>query len=55
LGKSLNQPIREHLESFTRRDQAEQDIEELDALSNPPQGDSRGWRFDREEIHERAI
>lgn len=54
MGKSLNQLIREHLESLTRRDQAEQDMEELFALSDPPQGDSRGWRFNREELHERA-
>lgn len=54
MGKSLNQLIREHLESLTRRDRADRDMEELYSLSNPPQGDSRGWRFDREELHERA-
>ena len=54
MGKSLNQLIREHLESLTRRDQAHRDLEELYSLSNPAQGDSRGWRFNREELHERA-
>jgi hypothetical protein len=54
LGKSLNQLIREHLESLTRRDQTDRDMEELYALSEPARGDSRGWRFDREELHERA-
>ena len=54
MGKGLNQVIREHLESLAQRDQADRDIEELFALSNPPQGSSRGWRFDREELHERT-
>ncbi|HEX7181785.1 MAG TPA: hypothetical protein VF756_08090 [Thermoanaerobaculia bacterium] len=54
MGKSLNQLIREYLESLIRRNQAELDMEELFALSDPPQGDSRGWRFDREKVHERA-
>jgi hypothetical protein len=54
MGKSLNQVIREHLESLAQRDQADRDMEELFALSDPPQGDSRGWHFDREELHERT-
>jgi Family of unknown function (DUF6364) len=54
MGKSLNQLIRDHLESLTRRDQADQEMKELYSLSDPPQGDSRGWRFNRDELHERA-
>lgn len=32
---------------------AHQDLDEFDHLSNPPHGDSAGWRFDRAELHER--
>lgn len=54
MGKSLNQVIREYLEQFTALDDAERDMRELRKLSDPPQGDAQGWRFDREELHERA-
>ena len=50
MNKSLNQMIREYLERLTARDDAKRDIEELERLSLPAQGDSRGWRFDRDEI-----
>lgn len=50
MGKSLNQLIREHLQRLTALDDVEADLDELRRLSEPPQGDSRGWRFDREEL-----
>ena len=53
MGKSVNQIVREHLEQLASRDQAERDVEELRRLSAQSEGRSRGWRFDREEIHER--
>ena len=52
LGKSLNQLIRDYLQSLTGGDDAERSIEEFRRLSG--QGNSRGWRFDRDEIHERS-
>ena len=52
LGKSLNQLIRDYLQSLTGGDDAERSIEEFLRLSG--QGNSRGWRFDRDEIHERS-
>lgn len=52
LGKSLNQLIRDYLESLAGGDDAERSIEELRILSG--RGHSRGWRFDRDEIHERS-
>jgi hypothetical protein len=52
LGKSLNQLIRDYLHSLTSGDDAERSIEEFRRLSG--QGNSRGWRFDRSETHERS-
>jgi len=52
LGKSLNQLIRDHLQSLVGGDDPENSIEEFKRLSG--QGHSRGWRFNRDEIHERS-
>jgi len=52
LGKSLNQLIRDYLQTLAGGDDAERSIEEFKRLSG--QGHSRGWRFDRNEIHERS-
>lgn len=52
LGKSLNQLIRDHLQSIVGADDPEGSIREFKQLSG--QGHSRGWRFDRDEIHERS-
>lgn len=52
LGKSLNQLVRDYLERLAGRDNAESSIEEFTRLSG--KGDSRGWRFNRDEIHERT-
>jgi hypothetical protein len=54
MGKSVNQLVREHLEQITRRDRAERDVEELRRLSSEGGGRSRGWKYDRDEIHERS-
>ena len=52
LGKSLNQLIRDYLQTIATGDDAERSIEEFEQLSG--QGHSRGWRFNRDEIHERS-
>ncbi len=52
LGKSLNQLVREYLERLAGSDDPERWIEEFEHLSDG--GHSRGWRFDRDELHERA-
>ena len=52
LGKSLNQLIRDYLKRLAGGDDPEQSIEEFKRLSG--QGHSRGWRFNRDEIHERS-
>ncbi len=52
LGKSLNQAIRDYLDVLGGADDAEASIEEFKRLSG--RGDSRGWRFNRDEIHDRT-
>ncbi len=52
LGKSLNQLVRDYLQSVAGGDDPERSIEELRKLSG--RGHSRGWRFNRDEIHERS-
>ncbi|HSM91414.1 MAG TPA: DUF6364 family protein [Anaeromyxobacteraceae bacterium] len=52
LGKSLNQLVRDYLERVAGGDDPERSIEELRKLSGS--GHSRGWRFDRDEIHGRS-
>jgi hypothetical protein len=52
VGKSLNQMIRDYLQKLAGGDDAERSIEEFERLSGG--GHSQGWRFDRDEIHERS-
>lgn len=51
LGKSLNQLIRDYLQTLADGD-PERSIEEFKRLSG--RGNSRGWRFNRDEIHDRS-
>jgi uncharacterized protein DUF6364 len=51
LGKSLNQLIRDYLQKLAGGDDPERSIEEFKQLSG--RGHSRGWRFNRDEIHGR--
>lgn len=51
LGKSLNQLIRDYLEGLAGGDNPERSIAEFRGLSG--RGHSRGWRFNRDEIHNR--
>ena len=51
LGKSLNQMIRDYLQTVAGGDDAERSIAEFKRLSG--KGDSRGWKFNRDEIHSR--
>ncbi|MGA2905772.1 MAG: DUF6364 family protein [Candidatus Korobacteraceae bacterium] len=52
LGKSLNQLIRDYLQTLAGGDDPERSIAELKRISG--RGHSRGWRFNRDEIHERS-
>jgi hypothetical protein len=51
LGKSLNQLVRDYLQTIAD-DDPERSIEEFKRLSG--RGNSRGWRFNRDEIHDRS-
>jgi hypothetical protein len=51
-GMSLDQLIRQYLEDLTDLPSAEAEIAEFRRLSG--QGSSQGWRFNRDEIHERS-
>jgi hypothetical protein len=51
LGKSLNQLIRDYLQTLAGGGDAERSIEEFKRVSG--QGHSQGWRFNRDEIHSR--
>ena len=53
-GKSLNQLVREYLQTLSASGDPEAEIQELRNLSRRGKGRSRGWQFDRDEIHERA-
>ena len=52
LGKSLNQMIRDYLQKVAGADNPERSIDEFERLSG--RGNSRGWRFNRNELHERS-
>lgn len=52
LGKSLDQLVRDYLQKLAGGDDPERSIEEFKRLSGG--GHSRGWKFDRDEIHERS-
>ncbi|MDQ3259815.1 MAG: DUF6364 family protein [Pseudomonadota bacterium] len=49
MGKSLNQMVREYLEQLAGRATLDAEVEELRRTSG--QGNSNGWKFDREEIY----
>jgi uncharacterized protein DUF6364 len=53
IGKSVNQLVREYLENFAGKSDREALVAEFRELSKNPLGDSKGWKFNREEIHER--
>jgi hypothetical protein len=52
VGKSLNQLIRDYLQKLAGEDDPERSIEEFERLSGT--GNSHGWRFSRDEVHERS-
>jgi len=52
MGKSLNQLVRDYLLKVAGGDDPEASVEEFRKLSG--EGHSRGWRFNRDEIHERT-
>jgi hypothetical protein len=53
IGTSVNQLVREYLEQLAGKSDPNADAEEFERLSRASLGDSRGWKFNREELHER--
>jgi hypothetical protein len=53
LGTSVNQLVREYLEQLAGKSDPNEDAAEFERLSKLANGDSRGWKFNREELHER--
>jgi hypothetical protein len=53
MGMSLNEAVRRFLEDLAGDDSVDKDIAEMNGLSARSRGRSSGWRFDRDEIHER--
>ena len=53
LGTSVNQLVREYLEQLAGNSDPNEDAEQFERLSKLAHGDSRGWKFNRDEIHER--
>lgn len=52
MGKSLNKIIREDLERLTLKASRNNALEEFKALAG--QGNSKKWKFNRDELHERT-
>ena len=53
LGTSVNQLVREYLEQLAGATDPIADAVEFERLSLEAKGNSRGWKFHREELHER--
>jgi len=53
LGTSVNQLVREYLEQVAGKADPKQGADEFVRLSRMSKGNSQGWKFDREEAHER--
>jgi hypothetical protein len=53
MGKSVNQLVREYLERLAGKPDRDALVAEFRELSKKPLGDSKGWKFNRDEIHER--
>jgi antitoxin component of RelBE/YafQ-DinJ toxin-antitoxin module len=53
MGKSVNQLVREYLERLAGKTDFKALADEFRELTRNATGNSQGWKFNREEIHER--
>ena len=53
LGASVNQLVREYLQQLAGGTDPAADAAEFEKLSRLSQGRRRGWKFNREQLHER--
>ena len=54
FGTTVNQLVREYLEQLAGKSDPSQDAVQFERLSKLARRDSRGWKFNREELHERS-
>jgi hypothetical protein len=54
-GTSLNQLIRDHLEALTALESRSTALEELETLWRNEAGDSKGERWTRDSLYDRAV
>ena len=54
-GTTIEQLVREFLTEFAANANDEALANEFERLSRESKGDSRGWKFNREEIHDRKL
>ena len=52
-GTSVNQLVRDYLAQLEGKTDHEADASEIERLSLLANGNSRGWKFNRDEMHER--
>ncbi len=53
MGISVNQLVRDYLEGLAGKADPRDDANDFERLSLVANGDSRGWKFDRRELHDR--
>jgi hypothetical protein len=53
LGTSVNQLVREYLLQLAGKPDCAEDAAEFERLSRRAEGNSKGWKFNREELHDR--
>jgi hypothetical protein len=53
-GTSVNQLVREFLSDYAGKNRRNEIADLFDERSRTPRGNSNGWKFNRDEAHERA-
>jgi hypothetical protein len=53
MGTSVNQLVRDYLEQLAGKSRPDDIADEFVRLSKLSHGNSRGWKFNRDELHER--
>ena len=53
MGTSVNQLVRDYLDQLANTSDWAEDADEFARLSRASKGNSRGWKFNREELHTR--
>lgn len=54
MGKSLNQAVREHLEQLAGQERLAQEWQAYEQRCLNSGGQLKGWRFDRDTLHDRG-